>query len=349
MKIELEYNEIKQESKLTECWWSGCQPYDWAERGCFPSDVWQEVNSTACDIGDKYYCCKKPNAIEVTTKRTTLFTLPANLKNAIQLTSECWWSGCQLDYWAEKGCFPEGEWFAVNSTYCDGGKYYKCCRKVTRDTTTTTLNPVAVAKVSKEIDISWQEFEKAVEDSGFGTRPTFEQYEAVVSQCTKKGAITSKLELAMFMAQILWESGGLRYKREIGCEKNECANIYDNSVGLPDKAYYGRGYMMLTHSYNYKAASHELYGDNRLIEDPDLVADDEQVAWATAFWFWKRNVHNAPGVQEGKFGVTTRKINGAFECKGQYKDRARRRFKIYKKILIDFNIKEKANEKGCYN
>jgi predicted chitinase len=51
--------------------------------------------------------------------------------------------------------------------------------------------------------------------------------------------------------------------------------------------YYGRGFLQLTHDYNYKAASGDLYKDeNKLFDDPSLVATDDQVAANTSLWFW---------------------------------------------------------------
>ena len=83
----------------------------------------------------------------------------------------------------------------------------------------------------------------------------------------------------MFLSQVLWESGGLRHKRELACIETGCPGKYDSSEGVPGKNYYGRGYIQLTHSYNYKPASMAIYGDDRLITNPDLVADDEDCSW----------------------------------------------------------------------
>lgn len=41
----------------SQCWWSGCQPSNWAERGCFPSSDWHQTSSEPCGNGDKFYCC----------------------------------------------------------------------------------------------------------------------------------------------------------------------------------------------------------------------------------------------------------------------------------------------------
>ena len=56
------------------------------------------------------------------------------------------------------------------------------------------------------------------------------------------------------------------------------------------------------------------------------------------------------GVNTNRFGSVTNAVNGQLECKnGKYKQKARKRFEIYKKVLVAFNVKEKADETGCYN
>jgi hypothetical protein len=39
--------------------------------------------------------------------------------------------------------------------------------------------------------------------------------------------------------------------------------------------------MQLTWDYNYKDASAYLYGDDRLLRNPDSVGEDPEVGWAT--------------------------------------------------------------------
>ena len=104
--------------------------------------------------------------------------------------------------------------------------------------------------------------------------------------------------------------------------------------------------------YNYKAASGSLYGSDTLLRNPDQVASNDAIAWATAFWFWKVNVIGGPygsGVKNGQFGSSTNAINGGLECRGANSDKARKRFEIYKKVLLAFNINTVPNETGCYN
>lgn len=118
-------------------------------------------------------------------------------------------------------------------------------------------------------------------------RPTTVQYNAFI-QGLPKGLITSKEEAAMALTQFLHESDGLRAKREYRCQFSGCPGEYNNQ-GCESwgQYYYGRGYIQLSWCYNYRDASQGLFGDSRLIYDPDMVARDENVAWNTAFWFWK--------------------------------------------------------------
>lgn len=92
-----------------------------------------------------------------------------------------------------------------------------------------------------------------------------------------------------------------------------------------------------------------LYGDDRLIKNPDLVASDDQVAWATAFWYWKANVGILPNVKAGYFGTSTNAINGALECAGGYQNKAKGRYDDYKVVFAAFNLPGTPIENGCYN
>ena len=51
----------------------------------------------------------------------------------------------------------------------------------------------------------------------------------------------------MFLAQILWESDGLRAKREYACLATGCPGQYldTNYPYYPGQNYYGRGYIQL--------------------------------------------------------------------------------------------------------
>ncbi len=155
--------------------------------------------------------------------------------------------------------------------------------------------------------VSFDEFANAIKNNGY-PNPTKEQYDSFV-QGLPKGLITTKEEAAMALTQFLHESQGLTKKVEIQCKETGCPGQYQvpgklrqffisceqrldkvqqsSDCDAPGKKYFGRGYIQLSWCYNYKDASHDLYGDDSLVNDPDKVARDENTAWDTAFWFWK--------------------------------------------------------------
>ena len=217
----------------------------------------------------------------------------------------------------------------------------------TNSTLSETTNSTALGSTngssSSSIAPSFDEFKKAVESCG-ATPPAENIYKSFIAGIPNSD-ISSKRELAAFLAQILIESDGLKAREEYACKDNACPGRYDSG---PGGQYYGRGYIQLTWKANYLSASKGLYGDERLVEKPQSVAEDEEIAWATAFFFWKSRVHAAAGVQEGNFGATTKVINGIIEC-GAPNDRAKKRFEYYTKILTAWGITEAPIEAGCYN
>jgi hypothetical protein len=75
--------------------------------------------------------------------------------------------------------------------------------------------------------------------------PTNDMYISLVSQAQSAGGMYTKQELAMFLAQILWESDCLRATSEYACEKG-CPGEYPNTgSGYPRREYFGRGYIQL--------------------------------------------------------------------------------------------------------
>jgi len=161
-----------------------------------------------------------------------------------------------------------------------------------------------------------------------------------------KASISARNEAAKFLAHAVWETVGFQYTKEVYCQNNmgACAAAYpNNNGGKPGIVYYGRGMLQLTWDYNYAACSQALYGDDRLIQDPDPVGDNPEIGWASAAWFWKANVHAVAQT----FGSTLKAINGAMECDGGPNAQNRQlRFDHYKQVLQCLGIPVPSESDG---
>ncbi|WTO73012.1 chitinase [Streptomyces sp. NBC_00209] len=133
---------------------------------------------------------------------------------------------------------------------------------------------------------------------------------------------TRSREAAAFLTHADFESVGLQYVKEINEANYWIKCDYSQPFGCPagQSAYYGRGPIMFSWNFNYKAAGDALGLD--LLNDPWLVERDPSVAWQTALWYW--NTQNGPGTMTSHdamvggagFGETIRSLNGSLECNG---------------------------------
>ncbi|TSD78709.1 glycoside hydrolase family 19 protein [Pseudomonas sp. KBS0710] len=123
--------------------------------------------------------------------------------------------------------------------------------------------------------------------------------------------------MAAFLAQIGHESGQLLYVRELGSDqylsKYDTGTLAARLGNTPEadgdgQKYRGRGLIQITGRRNYLACSQALFGDERLLQQPQLL---EQPQWAceSAAWFWQSNGLNELA-DKGQFTTITRRING---------------------------------------
>lgn len=154
----------------------------------------------------------------------------------------------------------------------------------------------------------------------------------------KYGISNSRLRLAHFFAQVLHESGCMRFdmenlnyssdalRRVFGKyfktreDADACARrperianrVYANRMGNgPESSgdgwkYRGRGLIQLTGRDNYKAFAAWI-GDDRIMDDPDLVSSEYAVH--SAVFFWDRHGLNKLADKDDVVGLT-RRING---------------------------------------
>ena len=76
--------------------------------------------------------------------------------------------------------------------------------------------------------------------------PSQSQYTNLMSLATPIGGINTKHHLAVFLSQILHESGGLTQLREEACYPIQDIDCdYSTGLGKTGQQYYGRGYIQL--------------------------------------------------------------------------------------------------------
>ena len=153
--------------------------------------------------------------------------------------------------------------------------------------------------------------------------------------------INTKLRLCHFLAQILHESGNLKYKSENlnysakalrsvfpkYFKTDEIANqyarkpekianrVYANRMGNGDEASgdgwlrRGRGLIQLTGTDNYKACTKALNVD--LMKNPDLIISNAEICMKTACWFWNSKKLNELADKDDIKSITKR-INGGY-------------------------------------
>ena len=123
--------------------------------------------------------------------------------------------------------------------------------------------------------------------------------------------------VAAFLAQVGHESGQLRYVKELGSDsylaRYDTGSLAKRLGNTPEadgdgQRYCGRGLIQVTGHNNYQACSRALFGDERLLAQPQML---EQPRWAceSAAWFWHSRGLNALADQ-GEFNRITRHING---------------------------------------
>lgn len=202
--------------------------------------------------------------------------------------------------------------------------------------------------------VALQQWEDAFTLNGFERPPASGKVmEDLLDLCATEGGMTSKRELAMFVAQIMMETQFF-YTHEMKCAQDPaaCVTDYGGVLDITGEQYYGRGYIQLTWAENYAQFSQAYYGDLRAYYDPEIVAVN--VPLQSALWYWKTRVHNG-AIIAGEFGAATLAINGGLECGANvdaaFAAKARQRFDYYTVIYKAWNLQKvdgPPQGAGCY-
>lgn len=112
-------------------------------------------------------------------------------------------------------------------------------------------------------------------------------YAPLLSDILPKWDINTAQRVQMFISQVAHESGSFKYTREIAS-----GSAYEGRADLGNifpgdgKKFKGKGLIQVTGRANHQTCSLALFGDNRLLTNPDILSTP-QYAVESACWFWK--------------------------------------------------------------
>lgn len=138
-----------------------------------------------------------------------------------------------------------------------------------------------------------------------------------------EGSVDTRRRICAFLAQIGHETLSLQYVKEIGGPSYFAK--YDGRVDLGNlqpgdgAKFPGRGLIQITGRSNYLDCSRALFGDDRLLRQPELLEQPEYAA-KSAVWFWNTRSLNALADAD-RFTDITRKINGGTNGLADRKER----------------------------
>lgn len=133
--------------------------------------------------------------------------------------------------------------------------------------------------------------------------------------------------LAQFLAQILHESGGLRYDRELwgptfAQRRYEGRSDLGNVLEGDGKRFMGRGFIQVTGRHNYSKLTEWLRTQDS--DAPDFEANPEMLVSERylgigALWYWTQRVPESL-IASGDIRGITKRVNGGYNG---YQDRVR--------------------------
>ena len=204
---------------------------------------------------------------------------------------------------------------------------------------TLKQEPAKVAKpepsLKDKISSMIPKFSHDKEDEGVTLLSNNSDAEAALQTAAKAAGLKGS-ELAQFMAQTRHESWDFSKMKEVGSkkqfakyEKSRLAKRLGNKVKGDGELFKGRGFIQLTGRDNYTRASQQIFGDDRLVKNPEL-ASRLDVGAKIALWFWKNQVR--PNVSNFNNTTEVVKAINANEPTNVVKQR-HKKFKEYLAVL----------------
>ena len=127
----------------------------------------------------------------------------------------------------------------------------------------------------------------------YSTKPNRDKYLPFLNKYWDVFKVNTLDRQAAFLAQVGHESGQLRYSEEIASGKAyEGRKDLGNTNPGDGVKYKGRGLIQVTGRANYKIFNEWLHKNNYLtinqsiIDNPELVSFNPEIAVLSAFWYW---------------------------------------------------------------
>jgi putative chitinase len=121
--------------------------------------------------------------------------------------------------------------------------------------------------------------------------------------------VNNPKRIAAFLAETIVESASFTATREY-----DSGSAYEGRLSLGNvypgdgKRFKGRGYIQITGRNNYAACSKSIFGDDTLLNNPDLLSTP-QYAMLSALWFWNDRGLNEQADKQFFYTISVR-ING---------------------------------------
>ena len=185
------------------------------------------------------------------------------------------------------------------------------------------------------------------------------EYPIFMNTAVMAGNINNVTQLAIYFAQVLYETNGLsiatvvpcsRFGNAQACQEYSAINVNNTNAfqgknGTVD--YHGRGRLLIENVETFMDASQALYGTDVLYRFPKTVSMNLNVAWATSAWNWATKVGSVVGNSDA-FGLTTKFLRpGDCASVGEMSDNAKTAFNIYQQVLSVFDPDRVATPAGC--
>ena len=161
------------------------------------------------------------------------------------------------------------------------------------------------------------------------TKANIEKYLPHINEQLPKYGIDTTLRLCHFLAQVGHETLSFFYYRELASGKAYEGRKDLGNVNPGDGVKFrGRGCIQITGRSNYKAVSKYIFGDERLVDTPELLELPEY-GIISACWYWTTR-HLNKYADKDDVKTITKLINGGYNG---FTDR-NERLNLCKKALL---------------